>query len=137
AFSADRSGAARRDGQMVAEKDWDRTVGAAEDVRRIFERVPALLVGLEGPDHRFIAVNAAYRRLGPPIDTIGKLAREVYPELESQQIFQMFDQVYETGTPQSGTEWRVQADFEGSGRAQEHFFDFVVTPRRGEDGAIE
>ncbi len=122
---------------MVADKDWDRTVGAADDVRRVFEGVPALLVGLEGPDHRFIAVNAAYRRLGPPIDTIGMPAREVYPELESQQIFQMFDQVYETGTPQSGTEWRVQADFEGSGQAQEHFFDFVVTPRRGEDGSIE
>src|SRR6185437_15029620 len=63
--------------------------------------------------------------------------REVYPELESQQIFQMFDEVYQTGEAQSGTEWRGQADFEGSGRAQEHFFDFVVSPRRGADGSIE
>ena len=122
---------------MVAEKDWDRTVGAADDVRRIFENVPALLVGLEGPDHRFVAVNAAYRTLGPSADAIGMLAREVYPELESQQIFQMFDRVYQTGEPQSGSEWRVQADFEGLGQAQEHFFDFVVSPRRAEDGSIE
>ncbi|MEE2855656.1 MAG: SpoIIE family protein phosphatase [Actinomycetota bacterium] len=122
---------------MVAENDWDRTVGAADDVRRVFENVPALLVGLEGPDHRFVAVNAAYRALGPPIDPIGLLAREVYPELESQQIFQMFDRVYQTGEPQSGTEWRVQADFEGAGSAQEHFFDFIVTPRCAADGSIE
>jgi anti-anti-sigma factor len=122
---------------MVAEKDWDGIVGAADDVRRVFNNVPALLVGLEGSDHRFIAVNAAYRSLSPPIDPIGMLAREVYPELESQQIFQMFDEVYQTGEPQSGTEWRVQADFEASGRAQEHFFDFVVSPRRGADGSIE
>ncbi|MGO9926291.1 MAG: PP2C family protein-serine/threonine phosphatase, partial [Mycobacterium sp.] len=122
---------------MVAEKDWDKTVGAADDVRRTFENVPALLVGLEGPDHRFVAVNAAYRALSPALDPIGLLAREVFPELESQQIFQMFDQVYQTGEPQSGAEWRVQADFEGSGEAQEHFFDFVVTPRRREDGTIE
>ncbi|OBH52552.1 SpoIIE family protein phosphatase [Mycobacterium sp. E2479] len=122
---------------MVAENDWDRTVGAAGDVRRVFENVPALLVGLEGPDHRFVAVNAAYRALGPPIDPIGLLAREVYPELESQQIFQMFDRVYQTGEPQSGSEWRVQADFEGAGRAQERFFDFIVTPRRAEDGSVE
>lgn len=122
---------------MAAERNWDKSVGAADDVRRIFENVPALLVGLEGPDHRFVAVNAAYRALSPPIDTIGMLARDVYPELESQQIFQMFDRVYETGEPQSGTEWRVQADFEGSGSAQEHFFDFVVTARRGDDGSIE
>lgn len=122
---------------MEAEDDWDRTVGAADDVRRVFDNVPALLVGLEGRDHRFVAVNAAYRSLGPPIDPIGLLAREVYPELESQQIFQMFDEVYQSGEPQSGTEWRVQADFDGTGRAQEHFFDFIVTPRRATNGSIE
>lgn len=122
---------------MVAEKDWDRTVGAAEDVRRVFENVPALLVGLEGPDHRFVAVNAAYRTLSPPIDSIGLFVRDIYPELESQEILHMFDRVYQTGEPQSGTEWRVQADFDGAGQAQEHFFDFIVTPRRAEDGSIE
>lgn len=26
---------------MAAEMDWDKTVGAAEDVRRIFEHIPA------------------------------------------------------------------------------------------------
>ncbi|OBH86767.1 SpoIIE family protein phosphatase [Mycobacterium sp. E2989] len=122
---------------MAAERNWDKTVGAADDVRRIFENVPALLVGLDGPDHRFVAVNAAYRALSPPVDSIGLLVREVYPELESQQILQMFDRVYQTGEPQSGTEWRVQADFEGSGTAQEHFFDFIVTARRADDGSIE
>ena len=50
---------------MVAEKDWDKTVGTAADARRIFENVPAMLVGLEGPDHRFVAVNAAYRAFSP------------------------------------------------------------------------
>ena len=60
---------------MVAEKDWNRTVGAADDVRRIFENVPAMLVGLEGPDHRFVAVNAAYRAFNPTFDPDGMLAR--------------------------------------------------------------
>jgi hypothetical protein len=78
---------------MVANEDWDKTVGAADDVRRIFENVPAMLVGLEGPDHRFVAVNAAYRAFNPTGNPVGKLAREVFPELESQLIYQMFDQV--------------------------------------------
>ncbi|MEB3981026.1 SpoIIE family protein phosphatase [Mycobacterium sp. 663a-19] len=121
---------------MVAEKDWDTTVGAAEDVRRVFENVPALLVGLQGPDHRFVAVNAAYRAFNPTGNPVGKLAREVFPELEGQQVYQMFDRVYQTGEPQSGSEWRLQTDYDGSG-IQERFFDFVVTPRRGEDGSIE
>jgi PAS domain S-box-containing protein len=121
---------------MVAEKDWDKAVGAADDVRRIFENLPAMLVGFEGSDHRFVAVNAAYRRYSPVFEPVGMLAREVYPELESQQIYQMFDRVYQTGESQSGTEWRLQVDYDGSG-IQERFFDFVVTPRRREDGSIE
>ena len=121
---------------MVAEKDWDNTVGAAEDVRRIFENIPAMVVGLEGPDHRFIAVNAAFRALNPLLITVGKTAKEVYPELESQQIFDMFDRVYQTGEPQSGAEWRLHVDLQGSG-LEERFFDFLVTPRRAADGSIE
>ena len=121
---------------MAAEKDWDNMVGAAEDVRRIFENIPAMVVGLEGPDHRFIAVNAAFRAFNPLLITVGKTAREVYPELESQQIFDMFDRVYQTGEPQSGAEWRLQVDLHGSG-LEERFFDFLVTPRRAADGSIE
>jgi serine phosphatase RsbU (regulator of sigma subunit)/anti-sigma regulatory factor (Ser/Thr protein kinase)/anti-anti-sigma regulatory factor len=121
---------------MVAEKDWDKAVGAAEDVRRIFESVPSALIGMEGPDHRFVAVNAAYRPLSPKSDPIGLLAREVYPELGSQQIFEMLDRVYQTGDSQTGAEWRLQADYDGTG-VQERFFDFLVTARRSEGGRIE
>ncbi|BBX72673.1 SpoIIE family protein phosphatase [Mycobacterium shinjukuense] len=121
---------------MAAEMDWDKTVGTAEDVRRIFENIPAKLVGLQGPEHRFVAVNAAFRAFSPVTNTVGKTAREVYPELESQRIYQMFDRVYQTGEPQSGTEWRLQADYDGSG-VEERFFDFVVTPRHRADGSIE
>jgi serine phosphatase RsbU (regulator of sigma subunit)/anti-sigma regulatory factor (Ser/Thr protein kinase)/anti-anti-sigma regulatory factor len=121
---------------VAAEMDWDATVGAPEDVRRVFENVPAMVVGLEGPDHHFIAVNAAFRTFNPTLNTVGQPARDVYPELESQQIYQMFDRVYQTGEPQSGAEWRLQADFDGSG-IEERYFDFLVTPRRRADGSIE
>ncbi|BBZ40690.1 SpoIIE family protein phosphatase [Mycobacterium conspicuum] len=121
---------------MAAEMDWDETVGKAEDVRRIFESVPALIVGLQGPEHRFIAVNAAYRAFNSTFNAVGLTAREVFPELESQQIYRMFDRVYETGERQTGTEWRLQVDADGSG-LQDRYFDFIVTPRRGADGSIE
>lgn len=121
---------------MSAEKDWDNTVGAAEDVRRIFENIPAMVVGLQGPDHRFVAVNAAFRAFNPSLNTVGKTAKEIYPELEGQQIYDMFDRVYHTGESQSGSEWRLQVDLQGSG-LEERFFDFLVTPRRASDGSIE
>ena len=120
---------------MVAENEWDNTVGTAEVARRVFENVPAMMAGLEGPDHIFVAVNAAYRAFSPGAP-VGLPAREVFPELESQQIYEMLDRVYLTGEPQSGAEWRLQADYDGSG-VQERFFDFLATSRRGEDGSIE
>lgn len=120
---------------MAAGKDWDKAVGTAEAVRRVFESIPTMVVGLEGPDHRFIAANGAYRALSPDFYPVGLPAREVYPELESQQIYDMFDGVYETGEPRSGVEWRLQVDF--CAGLEERFFDFLVTPRRGEDGSIE
>jgi hypothetical protein len=70
---------------------WDKTVGAPEDVRRVFESAPILLVGLEGPDHRFIAANAAYRAMAPAVSAVGRSAREVFPELEGQNIYAIFD----------------------------------------------
>ncbi|KLO28157.1 SpoIIE family protein phosphatase [Mycobacterium haemophilum] len=121
---------------MAAEMDWDKEVGAAEDVRRIFENVPAMLVGMAGPDHRITAINAAFRLFNPMLTTVGRPAREVYPELEGQKIYEMFDRVYQTGEAQRGTEWRLQADYDGSG-LEERFFDFLVTPRRRADSSIE
>ena len=121
---------------MVAEKDWDKLVGTAENTRRIFENVPAMLVGLEGPDHRFVAVNAAYRAMASAASPIGRTVREVFPEVVGQHFYEMFDRVYQTGDTQTGAEWRLQVDLDGSG-IQEHFFDFLLTPRRAADGSIE
>ncbi|QLL06026.1 SpoIIE family protein phosphatase [Mycobacterium vicinigordonae] len=121
---------------MTAEMDWDKAVGTALDVRRVFENIPAMVVGLQGPDHRFIAANAAFRAFNPSKELVGQPAREVYPELASQQIFGMFDRVYHTGESQTGTEWRLQVDLQGAG-LEERFFDFLVTPRRAADGRIE
>ncbi|MCV7232254.1 SpoIIE family protein phosphatase [Mycobacterium branderi] len=122
---------------MPAEMDWDNTVGNADDVRRVFDSVPTVLVGFEGPDHRYVAVNAAYRNMFPRVTAVGRPLLEVAPELEGQQIHEMLDRVYRTGEPQSASEWRLHLDVDGSGTMQERFFDFLATPRRRADGSIE
>lgn len=122
---------------MPAEMDWDRTVGTADDVRRVFDSVPTMLVGFEGDEHRYIAANAAYRALFPRVTTVGEPLLKVAPEIEGQFIHEMLDRVYQTGEPQSANEWRVQVDIDGSGKIQERFFDFLATPRRRPDGSIE
>jgi anti-anti-sigma factor len=121
---------------MAAETDWDKTVGAAEDVRRAFDSVPSMLIALEGPDHRLIAANTAYRAVAPRL-VMGESVRETFPEVLGQHLWELLDRVFETGRPQSAREWRLHADLDGSGTMVERFFDFVITARRGFDGSIE
>jgi serine phosphatase RsbU (regulator of sigma subunit)/anti-sigma regulatory factor (Ser/Thr protein kinase) len=119
-----------------AEMDRDKTVGKADDVRRVFDSVPSMLVAMEGPDHRLIAANTAYRAVAPRL-VVGEPIRETFPEVMGQYLWELLDRVFETGQSQSAREWRLHADLDGSGTLQERFFDFVITARRRPDGSIE
>ena len=117
--------------------DWDRLVGTTNDVRRVFESVPAMIVAFEGPQHRYVAANAAYRAFATKFDGMGQELRGIWPEVEGQYLFERFDDVYATGVPEYLTEWRAFADLDGSGTPQELFLDIAITPRRRRDGTVE
>ncbi len=117
--------------------DWDRLVGTTNDVRRVFESVPAMIVAFEGPQHRYVAANAAYRAFATKFDGMGQALRGVWPEVDGQYLFERFDGVYATGVPEYLTEWRAFADLDGSGTPQELFLDIAITPRRRFDGSVE
>lgn len=68
-------------------EELDRRVGNAEVVRDAFEGMPALVAALEGPEHRMVAANGAYRAFAGRPDFIGKTARQVFPDLAGQQLF--------------------------------------------------
>src|SRR4051812_44049366 len=115
---------------MESEEDWDRLVGKSDDVRRVFDSMPVLACGFEGPDLRFIAANAAFRAMVPRLETLGMTALEFVPELEGQSFLEHFRRVYDTGEPMMAVEWRLHVDMTGSGDMQEHFFDLTLTPPR-------
>jgi hypothetical protein len=58
----------------------------------------------------------------------GKTARELFPELGGQGIFEILDQVYQTGEPFRTTEMRLLLDMNGDGRLQETFWNSVLQP---------
>ncbi|TFV51570.1 SpoIIE family protein phosphatase [Blastococcus sp. TF02A_35] len=112
---------------------WPR-VGDAEVVRAAFEEMPLLLMSTEGPQHTFVAANAAYREFVGKPAFIGVPIREAMPELAGQQVVEMFDRVYAAGEPQTSREWRVQVDRDGA--IDELFADFTCVPRRAADGTV-
>jgi hypothetical protein len=77
--------------------DFEVLIGAA----------PAMIAMHEGPEHRFIYSNPAhdqaveYRRL------IGLPIREAVREVEGQNVFEHFNQVFHTGKPDEQTEFRA------------------------------
>lgn len=118
------------------EPDWDLLVGDPDTVRRVFEAIPTMVCALEGPRHRYVAANAAYRAEYPKFPGVGTVLKDLAPEVEGQAMYEAFDRVLETGEPLVANEWRVHADLDGSGVLQERIFDMVLTPRRDAAGAV-
>ena len=104
-------------------------------LREIFERAPAFIAMLRGPDHLFEVANPFYMRLvGETRSIIGRTAREALPEIEGQGFFELMDSVYASGVPFNGREVRVMIQ-RGAG-LEEHFLDFVVQPTRDAEGSV-
>jgi CheY-like chemotaxis protein/anti-sigma regulatory factor (Ser/Thr protein kinase) len=73
----------------------------------LFDRAPAFMAVLAGPDHVFEAANAACLALIGRDDVVGKPLLEVMPELEGQGYRELLDGVYAARTPYVGREARV------------------------------
>jgi hypothetical protein len=116
--------------------DLDNTIGKADVVRRAFDSLPTFIVAFAGPEHHYVAANAATRTAFPAV-RLGVPARELFPEFEDQNLIEILNRVYRTGKIQQGREWRFQFDFDGSGTMQEVCGDIIVSPRAAEDGSIE
>ncbi|MCF7550644.1 SpoIIE family protein phosphatase [Pseudonocardia sp. WMMC193] len=109
----------------------DGPAGEAGVVQAAFDEMPIMLVYVEGPEHRFAAANRAYREFLQAPDLVGRPIRDVMPEAEGQNLFELLDRVYATGRAQSGREWRVYWNATG-----ETFLTFDVVPRFGADGTV-
>jgi len=124
----------RPGGPSASHGSGDASAGDAAVVRRAFEEMPLALVALQGPEHRFVAANAAYRTIVGRAEVVGRTVREVAPEVGSQQLFEMLDRVYRTGEAVVAREWRVQLNRGPGGAPDDVFLDMNVLPRRGPAG---
>lgn len=110
--------------------------GAAEQVRDRFEAMPLSMLCVEGEQSRLVAANAAARSfMGLGEDCIGRTLRELIPEFEGQQLFEMWERVRATGEKQIGREWQVLVDVTRTGGLQEIYVDFIATPHVADDGS--
>ena len=100
----------------------------------VFMQAPAAIAVLEGAEHVFTVANPRYRELVGGRPVVGKSVREALPEIEGQGLFELLDEVYESGVPFSASEMRVQVDRDGDGVAESIYLDFVYQPLHAPDG---
>ena len=74
---------------------------SSEWMHLLFLHAPMFVALLDGPEHRFIAVNDAYRRAAGPRDLVGKNFREAFPDLDDAGIVRLLDDAFTTGESQS------------------------------------
>jgi PAS domain S-box-containing protein len=118
----------RREAQQMLESE-------RRGLREIFERSPAFITTLRGPDHVFEMVNPHYQRLvGEGRQILGRPVVEALPEVIDQGFIQLLDSVYRTGEPFVGREVSVIID-RGPG-LQERIVDFLYHPTRDTDGSV-
>ncbi|TPL78530.1 PAS domain S-box protein [Mesorhizobium sp. B2-3-13] len=103
---------------------------------QMFDQAPGFMTLLREPGHVFELTNGAYQRLIGNRQVIGKSVREALPELAGQGLYEMLDQVYETGEPYRGRGVKVTLRNRDDEQVEERILDFVYQPIRAEDGHI-
>jgi PAS domain S-box-containing protein len=103
----------------------------------VFHQAPSAIAILKGADHRFVMVNPFYQQLTGKKDILGKTARDVVPELESQGFFDLLDRVFRTGDCFTGKEMQVKHDRNNTGRLEDCYINFIYQPYRNDKGEQE
>lgn len=102
----------------------------------LFERAPAFVVTMSGPQHIFELINPAYSQLIGHRDAIGKTVDDALPEIAGQGFLELLDQVYRTGKTFTSRESAIQLQRDPGAPLEERFVDFVYQPIFDDAGKV-
>lgn len=109
----------------------DRIAGT---LHHLFDRAPAMVVLLAGPEHRYAYANPAYIALLAR-KVIGHTVAEIAPELAAQGHVALLDQVFRTGVPFRAEGMRTRVA-KSAGEVEDRYVDFVYQPVYGDEDEI-
>ncbi|WP_250004088.1 SpoIIE family protein phosphatase [Actinoplanes sp. M2I2] len=91
------------------------------------DQVPFILAVCEGPELRVLTLSAATRSVLAGREFRGRPIREVIADLAGQQFVDAYYEVYRTGEPVDGREWRTHITAP-DGSVHELYANFTITP---------
>jgi PAS domain S-box-containing protein len=101
-------------------------------LQQIFTEAPAVMALYTGPEHVVTMVNPTWEQTVGKPGAVGRPFREVFPEFAGTGLFELLDQVYETGEPFVDPEVNVPLERFGSGVLEDTYWSLVWRPLAGE-----
>jgi len=114
----------------------EREVLDRQLLEQVFEESPVFKAVLEGPDHRFVRANPAYRRLVGERELVGRTVADALPEVVPQGFLEILDEVYRTGEPYRARERPVLFRPDTEAPAVRRTLDFTYQPLRNSRGRV-
>lgn len=102
----------------------------------ILTNAPAAIATWKGPEHIFEFANVNYLKTFGYRELLGKSVREALPEIAGQGIYELLDDVYNTGKPFIGTEVYTTIDKNNDGNLQDVYWNFIYQPVYDENKQI-
>src|ERR1700744_1543566 len=106
-------------------------------LNNFFMQMPAGVCVLDGPEMVFELVNPLYQELFPGRDLLGKPLLEAVPEVKGQPIWDILQQVYQSGETFEGNELLIPLARTAGGPVEDRYFNFIYQARRNEYDAID
>ena len=105
-------------------------------IHQLFEKTPSFMAILRGDTYIFEFANTAYLNMVGHYDIIGKTLVEALPALKDQIIFELLDQVMQTGKPYIGSRTKFLLRPRQEAPFEERYLDFIYHPLLNSDGTI-
>ena len=108
-----------------------------ERLNRFFMQAPAGICVLDGKDLVFELINPPFQKLFPDRKMSGRPILEALPELKEQGIWDILQNVYETGRTFEGHERALFLAREEGGALEERYFNFIYQARLDQQNKVD
>ncbi|WP_298715640.1 ATP-binding protein, partial [Chitinophaga sp.] len=100
-------------------------------------QAPAAIAVLHGPAHIYTLANSKFLALaGKPEDEIlGHSIRQIWPEIEGQEILSLLENVYASGKPFTANELPTTT-VRNNGENTTGYYDYILHPLKNEEGHV-
>ncbi|USA40530.1 sensor histidine kinase [Pelagerythrobacter marinus] len=108
----------------------------SQQLKRLLEQAPGFVCVLQGPEHRFVMANAAYRRLIGDRPLLGLRVIEALPEVVEQGFVDLLDEVRASGRPYFGSREKIALRNRPDAEPEQLYLEFIYQPIFDEDGEV-